>query len=376
MVPATKIRKMRTRTHTLTSLLLVAVLVGSCGTVAWAQEDKRTSENTPALKALLERRPDTDLDKDGVLTWDEAQDAKRKLLEARQKRQAARNPAARDGRLPAPTKADVPYGDHERHVLDFWQAESDKPTPLFIWIHGGGFRGGDKTSFPADLRSQCLTAGISCASIHYRLSGHAPYPAQMLDSARAVQFLRTKAADWNLDPERFAAGGGSAGSGISQWLGYHDDLADVKSDDPVARQSTRLSCVFPINMQSTYDPREIKRIIPGNAYKHAALVSFFGQPQGWDWDSDRVDDELDALLKDASPITHLTRDDAPIFLLQYAEAATPGNIHHPKFGEHLKQAADKLGVDCVAKLDTDYESLSAAYADMVKFMQKCFADNG
>ena len=128
-------------------------------------------------------------------------------------------------------------------------------------------------------------------------------------------------------------------------------------------------------MQSTYDPREIKRIIPGNAYKHAALVSFFGRPQGWDWDSDRVDDELDALLKDASPITHLTREDAPIFLLQYAKAATPGNIHHPKFGEHLKQAADKRGVDCVAKLDTDYESLSAAYADMVKFMQKFFANS-
>ena len=275
----------------------------------------------------------------------------------------------------APTKAEVPYGDHQRHVLDFWQAESDKPTPLFIWIHGGGFRGGDKKSFPAALRSQCLKAGISCASIHYRLSGDAPYPAQMLDSARAVQFLRSKATEWNLDPKRFAAGGGSAGSGISQWLGYHEDLADANSDNLVARQSTRLSCVFPINMQSTYDPREIKQIIPGNAYKHPALVSFFGRPEGWDWDSDPVDDQLDALLKDASPITHLTKDDAPIFLLQYAKAATIGNIHHPKFGEHMKAAADKLGVECVAKLDTDYESMSAAYADMVKFMQKCFADH-
>ena len=275
------------------------------------KKTRETSENTPVLKTLLERRPDTDLNKDGVLTWDEAQEARRKMQEARQKQEAARNAASRGGRGPAPTKADVPYGDHERHVLDFWQAESDKPTPLFIWIHGGGFRGGDKKSFPADLRSQCLKAGISCASIHYRLSGHAPYPAQMLDSARAVQFLRSKAAEWNLDPERFAAGGGSAGSGISQWLGYHEDLADANSDDPIARQSTRLSCVFPINMQSTYDPREIKRIIPGDAYKHPALVSFFGRPEGWDWDSDRVDDELDALLKDASPITHLTQGRRP-----------------------------------------------------------------
>ena len=78
------------------------------------------------------------------------------------------------------------------------------------------------------------------------------------------------------------------------------------------------------------------------------------------------------MLKDASPITHLTKDDAPIFLLQYARAATPGNIHHPKFGEHLKAAADELGVKCVAKMDTDYDSMSAAYADMVGFMKKCW----
>ena len=363
------------RTSTLSTLFLVSALVANCGAVAQAQEKERTSENTAVLKTLLERRPETDLNKDGVLTWGEAQQARRRMQEARQKRDAAQNAASRGSRPPVPTKADVPYGDHQRHVFDFWQAESNKPTPLFIWIHGGGFRGGDKKSFPADLRSQCLAAGISCASIHYRLSGDAPYPAQMLDSARAVQFLRSKAAEWNLDPKRFAAGGGSAGSGISQWLAYHEELADAKSDDPIARQSTRLSCVFPINMQSTYDPREIKRIIPGDAYKHPALVSFFGRPEGWNWDTESVDDDLDALLKDASPITHLTKDDAPIFLLQYARAATPGNIHHPKFGEHLKQAADKLGVECVAKLDTDYASMSEAFADMVKFMQKCFGDS-
>ena len=65
-----------------------------------------------------------------------------------------------------PTKADMAYGDHERQVLDFWQAETVMPAPLFIWIHGGGFRGGDKKSFPRDLRTKCLEAGISCASIH------------------------------------------------------------------------------------------------------------------------------------------------------------------------------------------------------------------
>lgn len=280
--------------------------------------------------------------------------------------------AQRPQRTLPPTKADVSYGSHPRNALDFWQAESEQPTPLFVWIHGGGFRGGDKKSFPAELRNQCLEAGISCAAIHYRLSGDAPYPAQMLDSARAIQFLRSRAEEWNLDPTKFAAGGGSAGSGISQWLGYHDDLADPDSDDPIARQSTRLVCVLPLNMQSTYDPREIKRIIPGNAYRHPALLPFFGRPNDFDWDLDSIDPELDQLIRDASPITHLSEDDAAIFLMQNARAATPGNIHHPNFGEHLKQRADELGVECVAKLDTDYDSKADAFADMVEFMQRQF----
>lgn len=356
------------RKATVTFVALVAVW---CGLAVAAQQEPQTSANSPRLKKILDQRPEADLNKDSVLTIEEAQQARRTIESQRAKPEAAPKPS-REAPGAQPALADVPYGEHERNVLDLWQAKSNRPTPLFIWIHGGGFRAGDKSSIPSDLLKQCLAAGISSASINYRLSQHAPYPAQMLDSARAVQFLRSKAAEWNLDPKRFAAGGGSAGSGISQWIAYHDEMADPQSADPVAKQSTRLSCVFPLNMQSTYDPREIKRIVPGDAYKHPALLPLFGRPEGWDWDEDPIDEKLDAMLKDASPITHLTKDDPPIFLLQNAGAATPGNIHHPAFGRHLKEAADKLGVECVAKLDKDYESMSAAYAAMVEFMKKCF----
>lgn len=275
---------------------------------------------------------------------------------------------------PSPTFADVPYGQHERQVLDFWQASSTKPTPVFVWIHGGGFRGGNKSSIPADLLRPFLAAGVSCASIHYRLSQHAPYPAQMHDSARAIQFIRLKAKQWNLDAKRMAAGGGSAGSGISQWLAFHDDLAQAQSEDPVARQSTRLCCALPLNMQSTYDPRQIKEIVPGTAYKHPALLQLFARPQGWDWDTGKIDDELNALLRDASPITHLTKDDPPIYLIHYARANKPGNIHHPNFGKHLRQAMDSLGIECVRKMDSDYESMKAAYAHMVRFVHRHFQE--
>ena len=98
--------------------------------------------------------------------------------------------------------------------MDVWFAKSDKPTPVLVSIHGGGFRGGNK-SVDAGLLRECLDSGISVVAINYRLSDEAIAPAQFLDSARAIQFIRHNAAEWNLDSTRFAATGGSAGAGLS-----------------------------------------------------------------------------------------------------------------------------------------------------------------
>ena len=272
----------------------------------------------------------------------------------------------------APTYADVSYGPSNANKLDFWQVKSRKQAPLLVFIHGGGFRGGSKNSVPRELLTKCLEAGIACASIGYRLSGEAIYPAQMHDSARAIQFIRSKADEWNIDLKRVAAGGGSAGSGISQWLGFHDNLASPTSDDPIARRSTRLTAVLALNMQSTYDPRQIKNIVPGNAYDHPALKQLFGLPQDWNWLEAQIDEKLDAGLKDVSPITHLTKDDPPVFILHYAAANKDGNIHHPNFGKHLKKAMDALGIECVRKMDTDFKSRNEQYTAQVQFLKKHF----
>src|SRR5262245_27814718 len=112
---------------------------------------------------------------------------------------------------PAPGVRDAKYGPHARNVIDLWKAKSDTPTPLVVFIHGGGFRAGDKSNVSPLLLEHCLKAGISVAAINYRFSQHAPFPAPMNDGARAVQFLRSKAKEWNLDPKRVAATGGSAG---------------------------------------------------------------------------------------------------------------------------------------------------------------------
>lgn len=322
----------------------------------FAQQFERSSENTPKLAELLKERPQLDLNRDEILTLKEA-------LQARdQKRQKARTYKI------TPTFTDVSYGDHPSMKLDFWQAESENPTALFVWIHGGGFRSGDKAPANPVLLEQFLAAGVSFASINYRLSDIGPYPMQMHDSARAIQFLRSKASEWNLDPTRLAAGGGSAGSGISQWLAFHDDLANPASDDPIEQLSTRLRCALALSMQSTYDPRVIKEIIPGDTFDDRALKPFYGLSDDWNWDSAKIDEKLGALMEDASPINHLTADDVPVFIFHSERNRKEGNIHHPNFGNHLETAMNKLGIDCIRKTDADYDAPNAQYDEMVQFV--------
>jgi acetyl esterase/lipase len=281
--------------------------------------------------------------------------------------------------VPQPDVRDEKYGPHERNVIDLWKAKSDKPTPLVVFIHGGGFRGGDKSGVSPILLSRCLESGISVAAINYRLSQHAPFPAPMLDSARAIQFIRARASEWNIDSKRLACTGGSAGAGISLWLGFHDDLADPKNDDPVARQSTRLTCMGVLGAQSSYDPRVIKQWIGGRAHEHPALQPFYGLK----------DDELDSprahkLYEEASAISYVTADDPPAFMF-YNEAkgplpddANPGEgIHHPNFGVELKKKLDLLKIECVLKHQDDYRAAKGPaqqqmYGEMVEFFQKYF----
>jgi acetyl esterase/lipase len=241
-------------------------------------------------------------------------------------------------------------------VLDVWLAKSSTPAPLAIYYHGGGFRAGDKRTLNRELLEKLRANGISVAAANYRLSNVAPYPAQMHDSARALQFLRLHAQRYNIDPTRVGAFGGSAGAGISQWLAFHNDLADPKNPDPVLRQSTRLSAIVPSAAQSSYDPRFIKKLMNTDQV-HPALVALFGMSSTADVDQPR----FFPLFEDSSPINHLTADDPPI-LLFYSQRNDPlppnstgeQHIHHPKFGFALKEKADRLGVPCKLILREDH----------------------
>jgi acetyl esterase/lipase len=250
---------------------------------------------------------------------------------------------------PAPTFGNVPYGSHERQVLDFWMAKSDRPTPLVLYIHGGGWQNGDKSSLSGGQIRQYLGAGISVAAINYRYVKQAaelkiepPVKAPLEDAARALQFIRSKAKEWNLDKKRIGATGGSAGACSSLWLAFHDDLADPKSDDPVARESTRLYCAAVNGAQTSLDPKELREWMPN--YGYGAHAFGFNSFQAFYDGRDKVL----KWLKEYSPIEHVTKDDPPIFM-EY-----PGQKVSPVVGEKQTDPTHSavLGLKLAEKLRT------------------------
>jgi acetyl esterase len=293
----------------------------------------------------------------------------------------AQQPGEKAGPHPYQIKPDlenVHYGPHERNVIDFWRAKSDHPTPLILNIHGGGFVQGDKTSIPIFMLRYALAHGISVATMNYRYSTQAPYPAPMEDGARAVQFLRSKAKEWNLNPDKFAATGGSAGAGILMWVGFSEDKADPSSDDPVRRQSSKLQVLGPVDGQSTYDPREITRLVGEETAKIGPILRLVGLQPG-----QQPDEHAWHLYEEASPITHVTASAPPIFMYYSRPmkplpvADTGEGIHNPRMGYLLKEKMDKLGVECQVHLVTEYKSkppTADMFQQMVEFFMQHFKE--
>jgi acetyl esterase/lipase len=235
---------------------------------------------------------------------------------------------------PRPDLEDVAYGDHERLKLDMWKAKSDQPTPILVFFHGGG---GDKLMYRGNrLMAFCLRNGISAAAVNFRPNNQFPFPVPMQDAGRAIQFLRYKARELNLDPQRVAATGTSLGANVSTWLAYHDDIADPKNDDPVLRESSRLRFVI-TSAGQTFNDMELfrQRVYPYDPPGARNVVS-----------KDKA--------KELSAIYHVTKDDPPIFMtygIALQELPLPKNtprgdlIHNPAFGLLLKEKLDEVGIE-------------------------------
>ena len=256
--------------------------------------------------------------------------------------------AAEDPKELPPTMADVSYGPHKADVLDFWKAEGEGPRPLLVHIHGGGWIGGDKKLNPGNI-TPFLQKGISVASINYRLTGEAPLPAPVHDAARAIQFLRSKAEEWNINKDRIALTGGSAGACTSMWLLLHDDLADPKSDDPVLRESTRVTAAAVSGGQTSIDPKVIEGWLGPNVLKHNMINMAVGEKTIED--ALKNYDKHRDLYVEFSPYNHLDAGDPPLLMTYGNNMKLPSEnaghgIHHPVYGVKMKEKADKAGMEC------------------------------
>jgi acetyl esterase/lipase len=257
---------------------------------------------------------------------------------------------------PKPTHAGVHYGDQGGQELDAWiPAGAGAPAAVVVYIHGGSWERGSRTSVAANGLARYLAAGIAVVSIDYRFVAAAeragvqpPVRWPLEDAARAVQFVRRQAASWGIDAQRLGLSGGSAGACSALWLALHDDLAQPGSSDPVARQSTRPLCAGVRVAQTTLDPRQMREWF--KSYPTYGAHAFGFHKHGGD--DEAVYRQLEAAreqvlpwIQEYSPIAHATRDDPPLYLA-YDRKPPGDSVHGAMYGLKLKETMDALGVPC------------------------------
>ncbi len=342
------------------------------------------AEEAALDRMILKRFPQADADGDGVLSIKEQQNLIRQAI-ARAERQGGQNSDAgtdqTKGRKP-PTHANVKYGKHERNVFDIWLADSPKPTPLAIYIHGGGFRTGSKEKLNQNVLNELLKAGISVASINYRyMSVATPLPTPHHDARRALQLMRSNAKEWNIDKERVAAFGGSAGAQICMWLAFTDEMAKPDSKDPVERESTRLTCVATAGGQTTNDIEFWQNKI-ATLLGPDTDVKTLSRPLGNITDPEKAHlakwgaktpDEAKEIARRHSAVSIVSADDPPIFMSYgMTPTAKPPTdkgrirgwlIHHVNLGIALKEKTDALKLEAHLK----YPGAEIKYQSQVDF---------
>lgn len=201
-------------------------------------------------------------------------------------------------------------GGHERQKLDLYLPAQGEDHPLIIWIHGGAFRMGSKEGNPANpLPFEYVAQGYALASINYRLSQHALFPAQIEDCKAAVRWLRAHAGDYRLDRNRFAAWGPSAGGHLAAMLGAAGHVTEFDVGEHVDVSSC-VQCVVDYFGPTDFLRMDAQR--PPDGMIHDAPDSPESELVGGPIQ------EHPAKAARANPITYVSAD-APPFLIVHGD---------------------------------------------------------
>lgn len=332
-------------------IALVTAAVLCCTSVCRAQ----TSADDARLREGLRRYPQADMDGDGVLAMQEALAflAERGMTAA----EVLRPADAPRGKSLVPDVADASYGEHARCRLDIYLPKAvDRPVPLVVLIHGGGFKQGDKGQWASNsIVRELIDKGIACAAINYPFLDSTPIQDILRQCGRAVQFLRAHAEEWNLDPTRMAAMGNSAGAGTALWLATRDDLADPSAEDTVSRQSTRLVCAVCNATQATYDFSlwesflgDFSAVVRESGAE-AARCYYLPSVESLESERGR------AIRRECDMLGWITPDDPPLLLDNPETAAVPSTrsqvVHSIQHARAVQSACAADGVECIVRQD-------------------------
>jgi acetyl esterase/lipase len=208
--------------------------------------------------------------------------------------------------------------------MDIWRPRrAAGPVPLVVWVHGGAFQLGDRRELPPTFAPDSVfrllnEAGIACATVDYRHSLEAPFPAQLHDVKAAVRYLREFAGDLGVDPDRFGAWGESAGGQLAAMLGLTGNREDLHGGLGAQGHPSAISAVVDF-----YGTSSLARIPPRDTLAGLfppALTA--AVPAGMPLQPGPMlvggsDDP--ALLAAASPVSYVTAD-APPFLLIHGDS--------------------------------------------------------
>lgn len=363
----------------------------------WEIPDDATSENSRLLKAILDRYPEADADKDGII---DAVEARAFVEKQRQQREASRDRNnARRSRF-AVTFDNVKYGPDDKHHFDLYRAEGDGATPLVIFFHGGQFITGEEGDFqPFDIRG-LLAAGISVASIDYRDTNVEPFPGPFEDAEMALRFIRFYAEQLGIDRTRIAGMGNEAGGNLALYLALQDDRYEQKIrdqlkagdlDDPreildpgmlrsssrngnnrnaepldgaalaqmipwdaeaIGGASTKLKAAVALHPIATFDPRAWEpNKLPMN--DHERLMTKYLDVR---YLMPMNDAEIIKIVERVSPLSLISADDPPLLLISlYEDLPLQENTtwtimrHHPKQSQLIAEAMKAKGNETIVR---------------------------
>ena len=242
-----------------------------------------------------------------------------------------------------PTHANIAYATvSPTQVVDIFTPEGEGPFPLLLNIHGGAFRMGSKEMLDAPVARKFLAAGIAVASVNYRLSGEAVFPAAVKDVKAAVRFLRANGAKYKLDG-RIIAFGQSAGGNLAALLGTSGG-AEFFEDAALGNAGTSSDVQGVIDWFgptdfSQMDAQAKAQGCPERSQTHGAADSpesqYLGAPIA----------EVPELVRKANPITYLSKDDPPFLLQKGTEDCIVPFAQSELLAEALKSAGLKVSFD-------------------------------